>query len=374
MVWAWLAAVLGVALVADQIWTRRERLAPRLYRPSARLGWTLAPGVSRHVSLDEDGREIWGHVIRINGDGFNDREWPPVPAAARRVLVIGDSIIESRQVPREKNFVAIAEQLLRDEAPGTYEILNVGVAGWGVDSALNYLQQRMPQLSPHTVILGIFVGNDLLEGDYASFRYLFRYAWDCRRYDKPAFSLRDGRLVRRNFPAWRNVIARFWSEGLYPRSRTFRRVYQAVNRQLEARWNGSGQLRRRGVTYNDFIERTKGAAFFYEQTCAQVEALAAACAARGTRFGVMLEPNFPLFYPPRPDLPEASRREYDRDVAHYREMEGRLSAKYPLLGLLEPLHAAGTAISYAPADPHFNPDGHRLVGRRLADFVRRVAA
>ena len=368
-----LAVLILAALGIDQIATWRSPIPKRLYLPSPTLGWTLRPELRRRIDLHREGRLVWQNDIAINAHGFNDRDWGEKEAGSTRVLVMGDSIIEARQVPRTTNFVARAESRLR--AGGRrHELLNIGVAGWSVDSVLNYFQQKGRRLDADVVVLGLFVGNDLLEGDYETFRYLFAYAWDCRRYDKPAFGLRGGALVRWNFPARRNLPARLFSVELYERSRAFRSAYQRFNRVMEKRRNGSNRLRASGISYNLHMEQGKGTAFFYRQTEAQVDALAEQCRQAGCRFGVMLEPNFPLFYPLDTDADPSSRsyQEYQRDLGHYREMRRRLGGKYPILSLLEPLHQAGSAITFRPADPHFNDAGHELVGGLLADFILRL--
>lgn len=360
-------------IVFDQIATRRAPISARLYLPSPRLGWTLRPGLRRMIDLKKDDKVVWGHEIWINSHGFNDREWGPKRPDVKRVLVMGDSIIEARQVDRKANLVAQAEASL-NAAGEQYELLNIGVAGWSVDSVLNYFQQVGRCLQPDIVVHGLFVGNDLIEGDYETFRYLFAYAWDCRRYDKPAFSLVDGHLVRSNFPAWRNTAARVLSVDLYERSRLARRAYQRLNRVMEKTRNGSNLLRARGVSYNMHMENTKGFPFFYDQTEAQVDALANECRAIGCRFGVMLEPNFPLFYPlGETDTSSRAYTDFHLDLGHYREMERRLRAKHPVLSLIEPLHHAATQITFRPADPHLNELGHALVGNELATFIRSIA-
>jgi hypothetical protein len=365
-----LAILIVAAVVVDQIATWRDGIPRRLYLPSPTLGWTLRPGLRRRIELSREGRLVWQNDIAINAQGFNDRDWEDKDAGSTRVLVMGDSIVEARQVARTMNFVARAEARLKARGLRR-ELLNVGVAGWSVDSVLNYFQQAGRHLEADIVVLGLFVGNDLLEGDYETFRYLFAYAWDCRRYDKPAFGLRGGALVRWNFPAWRNLSARLFSVELYERSRSFRRGYQRFNRVMEKRRNGSNRLRASGVSYNLHMERSKGIDYFYRQTEAQVDALAEECRQAGCRFGIMLEPNFPLFYPLDGDADPSSRsyQEYHRDLTHYGEMRQRLERKYPVLSLLEPMHQAGSGITFRPADPHLDDRGHELVSSLLADFI-----
>jgi hypothetical protein len=172
------------------------------------------------------------------------------------------------------------------------------------------------------------------------------------------------------------MSARLFSVELYERSRSFRLAYQRFNSIMERRRNGSRLLKARNVSYNMYMDETKGAAFFHDQTEAQVDALAAECRRANCRFGVMLEPNFPLFssLPDGIDPSSRQHREFQRDVDHYREMHRRLSSKYPVLSLIEPLQAARAPITFRPADPHFDEEGHKLVGDLLADFIDRLDA
>src|SRR5437867_2415219 len=100
MVWSLLGIAVLLALIADRIWTRRNPPAPRLYYPSPYLGWTLTPGVRRLLRVVHNGQAVWEHEIQVNAEGFNDREWTTKLSGTKRVLIMGDSIVESRQVSR----------------------------------------------------------------------------------------------------------------------------------------------------------------------------------------------------------------------------------------------------------------------------------
>lgn len=364
-------------LIADFIRTIARPISPRLYRPDPRLGWTMSPGVRKFLSTrTKDGQLVWENDITINSHGFNDRHFSEEKRARNRVLVIGDSIVESRQVPREINFLAISEKILNREEPGGFEVLNLGVAGWSTDTVLNYYQQEGHKLKPDVMVFSLFVGNDLVETDLKTFRYLFRFAWDCRRYNKPSWAYREGQLRRINFPAWSNVIARWSSVHLYTHSRAFRWSYQKWNRFMERRLNGSQLLRARGISYNDYMERGKGNAYYYRLTDDLIALMAQEAERTQCRFGVLLVPNFPLFYPCQ-EKDESSKRyvEYQRDLAHYRHMHEVLSTRFPVLDLLGPLQehsGRGEAIAFQPHDPHFNPAGHLIAGEQLAAFIRSI--
>lgn len=107
---------LGLLLLAEA-GVRAFITSPSRQQPDAALGFTYQPD-----SLILQGREGFA-ANRLDAQGFND---DIDPVAARRVLLLGDSFAEALQVPREQNFVELAEARL----PGT-EIINAARSGMG---------------------------------------------------------------------------------------------------------------------------------------------------------------------------------------------------------------------------------------------------
>ncbi|MFM7264637.1 MAG: hypothetical protein ACKOZW_03395, partial [Cyanobium sp.] len=74
--------------------------SPQLYRPDALTGYGLRPGARAHWTQEGDAR------VRINRQGFHDREWPPKPKPGTlRIAVLGDSFTEALQVEEEDGWV-----------------------------------------------------------------------------------------------------------------------------------------------------------------------------------------------------------------------------------------------------------------------------
>lgn len=138
-------------------------------------GWTNRPGLRDFVEP--------GHPPRsTNSAGMRGRtEFAPQPAPGRlRVALVGDSFTFGTHQPDD----AIWARELERALPGS-EVLNFGVPGFGIDQALLRLEHEVLAWRPDVVVFGIFATNP----QRASRRFTF--------YAKPRFELGpDGRLLR----------------------------------------------------------------------------------------------------------------------------------------------------------------------------------
>ena len=157
--WTWAAQVLAAGAYAAP--------ADTVFDP--RLGYRMAPG------RDEAG-------VRTNAAGLRaDREFEPTPeSGVRRVLLVGDSYTWGWSVANEETWAACLERSL----PG-WEVLNLGVPGYGVDQAVLAYEEIGAAYAPDVVVLGFFV------------RDFFRNEVGFRGYAKPRFVLAAGDRLRR---------------------------------------------------------------------------------------------------------------------------------------------------------------------------------
>ena len=132
---------------------------PQLYQPNRERGWTLRPGADGVVAVETPQR------IRINEMGFRDRERRyDKPADVVRIAVLGNSWTEALQVPLEKTYEAVLEQLLNERGcfPGDrVEVLNFGVAGYSTAQELLLLQQEVWKYHPDVVLLAFYSARDV---------------------------------------------------------------------------------------------------------------------------------------------------------------------------------------------------------------------
>jgi hypothetical protein len=139
------------------------------------LGWVNQSGrtgVHRHSDFAVD--------VSISDQGLRDRSYPEARTpGTRRMLVLGDSFAWGYGVEQAE----IWHEVLEARHPG-WEIINAGVAGYGTDQQLLYLERRGLEFEPDVVLL-LLHPNDFLDNNEP-----FRYG-----YFKPHYEL-DGDSLR----------------------------------------------------------------------------------------------------------------------------------------------------------------------------------
>jgi len=124
---------------------------------------------TRGVAL-KPGNQGWyygegGAYVKINSLGYRDvehtREKPP---GVFRIAVLGDSMIEARQVSIADTFCKQLEKRLsgRPEFGNLkVEVLNFGIGGFGTDQELLTLRLHVLDFSPDLIMLAFGPGNDV---------------------------------------------------------------------------------------------------------------------------------------------------------------------------------------------------------------------
>jgi len=110
------------------------------------------------------------------------------PPGLRRALCVGDSFVFGEGLRDEDTMPARLEAELNAPGPDRWEVLNLGVHGYGTDQQWLRLQRLGFSYRADLVVVGVF------EDD------LRRNALSFRDYAKPYFDLVDGRLVLRGVP------------------------------------------------------------------------------------------------------------------------------------------------------------------------------
>ena len=150
------AVVVGLLLAEGALRLAGVRFDASFFRDDRELGWGLRPGARGwHVSEGEA-------FVAINANGQRDAERTlEKPAGAYRVAVLGDSMVEARQVPLEQTFAQVMERHLSRCAGRAVEVLNFGVPGYGTAQELLQLRSRVWPYRPDLVLLTAYLGNDL---------------------------------------------------------------------------------------------------------------------------------------------------------------------------------------------------------------------
>ena len=178
--------------------------------------------------------------IKINSAGFRDVEHPlQKPKNTHRILLLGDSYTEARQVMLEDTFGRKVEQQLQScerLRPHNVEVINFGVPGYGNAEELITLRSRGWDYDPDLVLTMFFSGNDLIDNfPRAELR-------EPEYIPRPYFHLDRGELkLVYNFQEWSPPLLKYrlllWGVHNF---RTLELLNQA-NRVLAARQIGDSQ-------------------------------------------------------------------------------------------------------------------------------------
>lgn len=213
-------AVLGLAalLLLAEIAARLFFLNPATPQHFTAYGWVEAPG-SRIVHS----REGYS-VSRLNSLGFYDDE-PRDPPGTPRVLALGDSYGQARQLPRGQNFAFVAERAL----PGL-EVVNAARAGRSPVHYAAYLPELHRRFQPN---LSVLLVND---GDVNNLRHSGYVDLPADQALERFLNAEPGRVSARSGPAaWAQRAARSSALATWVYQRGTLLVNKEVGR-LSAKW------------------------------------------------------------------------------------------------------------------------------------------
>jgi hypothetical protein len=105
-------------------------------------------------------------VVRWNQEGWHDIDHAlQKPPGTLRVLVLGDSYVEARQVPLEETIHRRIEGLLRERSRHPVEVIAIAASGWGQGQELEALRSNGLAYTPDLIVLEFLPGNDIRNND-----------------------------------------------------------------------------------------------------------------------------------------------------------------------------------------------------------------
>jgi lysophospholipase L1-like esterase len=302
--------------------TNAGRVEPRLAEPAEVPGlrYTMRPSAEAKQRFPSDPRGYFDPdgslTYRTNALGFRGPETAEAkPEGVFRIIGLGDSFTFGRGVRVEDTFLADLQRRLDQIAPGSFEVLNWGVAGYDTVDEANLLKHRGPAFSPDLVVLGFFL-NDAKPGPTA-------------RAFNPVSD-------RQRLPAWRRA--------------------SALLDQLGARLRKRGRVRELVASYHAaYREDARG----WQRSQAALTRARDQARAEGFTLVVMLLPVLWDLSGPSPFV------DLHAKVAGFAESLG-----LPVLDLL-PAFAGhdGPELWAHPVDQHPSPEGHAIVGKALFAFL-----
>lgn len=117
------------------------------------LGWVNKPN-AYGIDLTNE----WETQIRINSKGIRDRNYEyKKPEGIKRMVVLGDSFTYGKGVEEYERFTEVLENSLLEN----YQVINMGVTGYGNDQELLVLKNEGMKYNPDLVVVAFYVGNDI---------------------------------------------------------------------------------------------------------------------------------------------------------------------------------------------------------------------
>lgn len=157
-----MAVQFGIFEAALRLWGSSEA-APAfqgLFIQDPDVGFRLKPNArTRFATVEFDTH------IAINNVGVRDSEdIAPKAADERRIVILGDSLVLSVQVPFEQTYGELLEARLNARGGRhRYRVINAGVQGYGPVQERLLFGKVGSTLEPDVVLVSVFVGNDAEE-------------------------------------------------------------------------------------------------------------------------------------------------------------------------------------------------------------------
>ncbi|MBI2890100.1 MAG: hypothetical protein HYY13_04870 [Nitrospirae bacterium] len=188
----------GLVLIVMEIGLRQFRpslwpypVPPAYYFPDAAVGYKLKPSLSVMSPLP-DGTS--GVEVVTNSLGYRDREYAPTKSDdVFRILIVGDTFVESPSIPQERSFHEVLEGKYHSRRARSTEIIALGVSGASTSQEYEMLRNDGLPLSPDLVILAVYTGDDV---DGTCFHYV-RHGEENKGLGikLPFHSIKGGQLV-----------------------------------------------------------------------------------------------------------------------------------------------------------------------------------
>jgi lysophospholipase L1-like esterase len=315
------------------------------------IGYRLQPGARTRFATSEFDTEI-----AINNAGVRDDEdLGPKAPNEKRIVILGDSLVLSVQVPFTDTFTEQLERHLNaHRAPDeitTYRVINAGVQGYGPVEELLFFRRVIRDLQPDVVLVSVFVGNDAEEAVTSQAKLSpARAASDL---------LRESVVTRLRRAVRRSMVLQVLRLRIVAATDRFRSTTAPPEPPLQSYAADPAPRILRGIAL------TRDA----------IATIATEARRSGARTGILLMPaRFQVDdadYGRLRDIVANAGGELVRDAATERFSAALADLQLPMLDLLPVLRAATPGPDlFFQENVHLTLRGHALVGQALARFVR----
>jgi hypothetical protein len=311
-------------------------------------------------------------LITISNLGLRDRNRNVDHDGALRAVVIGDSFIEALQVDGSETAVAVAEQILSRDHPGT-EVVNLGLAGARPAVEVARLQSEGRRLSANAAVVMLYVDN-LLSPTTTDDSEFTGYRRDGSGEYRLSYGFRGSSGYR-----FRTSLAGRIYYWLLDHSQVARIINARKNSGVLADWSdaAAAPAQRTQPSWSCASSLVDGQlALWRDGTPSEAHALATAfirdlAAIRQSRdipiivAAWNIEARCPSLAAKRSALIEAMRARIERAGLQLLDLDQRIVEKVGPVGVAK-LHGFGASFGTG----HLNVEGNRVYGEIFADVLR----
>ncbi len=141
----------------------------RLATYDKELGWRGTPnGEGTFIRLRDDIRT----PFRFNNIGFRDDDYLPKQPGQKRLVLLGDSFVESLEVPVEKTFHALLEKQFQASSATIADVAILASQGYSTAQEILALRKFQDVIQPDYVFLVFYTGNDFENNLRRKFAFL----------------------------------------------------------------------------------------------------------------------------------------------------------------------------------------------------------
>lgn len=110
-----------------------------------------------HVHRPHSEATLMGVRVRINADGFRDRDYPVERSGASRMIFLGDSLTFGWGVEKSQTFEEILESDLSRDRPT--EIINLGTGNYNTEQEVHLFIEKGVKYQPDAVVVFYFIND-----------------------------------------------------------------------------------------------------------------------------------------------------------------------------------------------------------------------
>ncbi len=372
-----LALVIGAAaatLLACELLLRALGIGYTVYV------WTdPITGVSHIPGVKSRTRADGVSFVEINRDGMRGPDARPnAPPGTYRVALLGDSFIEAFEVPYRSTVGEVIERRLSTLRGTPVEVLNFGVGGYGTSQELLTLKHKVWKYDPDLVLLAVTTGNDISDNSRALKRseYVPYHVYQGERLVLDTSFL--GAPGYRSRAAWTRRMLTVVQHS---------RLAQVVNRVRKVRRKDERQERNAGARPEDELglrdevhlpPATPEWREAWRVTEGVLRLMRDACRARNTPLAIVTLTRGIQVTPDR-EKKERFVRELGAEDLYYAERRLAAFGKregVPVLNLAPTMAQEAEArqvyfhaFRNTPGIGHWNEEGHRAAGERIASWL-----